>query len=110
MTKKKSEGAAGAESTGAGVDPAIASMTYEQAVKALEELVSAIEQGEVGLEESLTSCSTAPRRPCVSFRSPISSRARRRDAPPRAAWIAEKRSARSRYRTRPHARRSDDKR
>jgi exodeoxyribonuclease VII small subunit len=55
MTKKKSEGAAGAESTGAGVDPAIASMTYEQAVKALEELVSAIEQGEVGLEESLAS-------------------------------------------------------
>jgi exodeoxyribonuclease VII small subunit len=61
MTKKKTgEGGAGAESmgaesTGAGVDPAIASMTYEQAVKALEELVSAIEQGEVGLEESLAS-------------------------------------------------------
>jgi exodeoxyribonuclease VII small subunit len=61
MTKKKmGEGGAGADSMGegstaAGVDPAIASMTYEQAVKALEELVSAIEQGEVGLEESLAS-------------------------------------------------------
>lgn len=56
MTKKKaSEGAAGAEAAGAGVDPAIAGMTYEQAVKALEELVGSIEQGEVGLEESLAS-------------------------------------------------------
>jgi exodeoxyribonuclease VII small subunit len=56
MTKKKtSDGDAGAESTGAGVDPAIAAMTYEQAVKALEELVASIEQGEVGLEESLAS-------------------------------------------------------
>lgn len=59
MTKKKTgEGASGAESApagAAGVDPAITAMSYEQAVKALEELVASIEQGEVGLEESLAS-------------------------------------------------------
>lgn len=55
MTKKKStDGAAGAEA-GNAVDSAITAMTYEQAVKALEELVASIEQGEVGLEESLAS-------------------------------------------------------
>lgn len=55
MTKKKTHGAAGADQAATGVDPAIAAMTYEQAVKALEELVASIEQGEVGLEESLAS-------------------------------------------------------
>lgn len=56
MTKKKgAEGAGNPGEAASGVDPTIASMTYEEAVKALEEMVASIEQGDVGLEESLAS-------------------------------------------------------
>jgi exodeoxyribonuclease VII small subunit len=51
MSKKKQEGesAGGTEA----IDPAIAAMSYEIAVKELESLVASVEQGEVGLEKSL---------------------------------------------------------
>ncbi|MFM7262019.1 MAG: exodeoxyribonuclease VII small subunit [bacterium] len=39
----------------AGTDPAIAALSYEDAMTQLEALVERIEQGEVGLEESLAS-------------------------------------------------------
>ena len=56
MTKKKAgEGTAHPGDATSGLDPAIASMTYEEAVRALEEMVASIEQGDVGLEESLAS-------------------------------------------------------
>ncbi|MCE2884178.1 MAG: exodeoxyribonuclease VII small subunit [Planctomycetaceae bacterium] len=55
MTKKK-DTREGAESAGtAGSDPAIAALSYEDAMAQLEALVERIEQGEVGLEESLAS-------------------------------------------------------
>lgn len=40
-------------SSGGGVPPEIAAMTYEQAVEALEEIIDRIEQGEIGLEQSI---------------------------------------------------------
>ncbi len=55
MSKKK-DTREGAESAGAaGADPAIAALSYEDAMAQLEALVERIEQGEVGLEESLAS-------------------------------------------------------
>lgn len=39
----------------ASIDPAIAALNYEEAVKELEGLVASIEQGDVGLEASLLS-------------------------------------------------------
>jgi exodeoxyribonuclease VII small subunit len=57
MTKKKTgDGVRGSEPGGdGGVDPTIAALGYEDAVRQLEALVASIEQGEVGLEESLAS-------------------------------------------------------
>ena len=46
---EKSDGAAGV------IDPAIAALDYEQAVRELEALVESIEQGDIGLEASLAS-------------------------------------------------------
>lgn len=37
------------------IDPAIAALTYEAAIKQLEQLVASIEHGDIGLEESLKS-------------------------------------------------------
>ncbi len=37
------------------VDPAIAALGYEEAVRALEQLIEGIERGDVGLEASLAS-------------------------------------------------------
>jgi exodeoxyribonuclease VII small subunit len=61
-------GAGGAGSTGSadstggsgsttttGIDPTIAALSYEDAVRELESLVASIEQGDVGLEASLHS-------------------------------------------------------
>lgn len=55
MSKKKDtrEGAEPARTAGA--DPGIAALSYEDAMAQLEALVERIEQGEVGLEESLAS-------------------------------------------------------
>jgi len=58
MSKKKDtrEGAEPAGTAGtAGADPGIAALSYEDAMAQLEALVERIEQGEVGLEESLAS-------------------------------------------------------
>lgn len=70
MTRKKAgdDGAlptgstGGAGSTGGsgsttttGIDPTIAALSYEDAVRELESLVASIEQGDVGLEASLHS-------------------------------------------------------
>jgi exodeoxyribonuclease VII small subunit len=52
-------GAGGAGSSGSttttGIDPTIAALSYEDAVRELESLVASIEQGDVGLEASLHS-------------------------------------------------------
>lgn len=42
-------------SSDASVDPAIASLGYEDAMRELERLVESIERGDVGLEQSLAS-------------------------------------------------------
>lgn len=55
MSKKKAVDGAGDVAAGGGIDPAIAALNYEDAVKELESLVASIEQGDVGLEESLAS-------------------------------------------------------
>lgn len=56
MTKKKSaEDVQNASAHAGSVDPAVAAMTYEEAVRELEALVGSIEQGDVGLEQSLAS-------------------------------------------------------
>jgi exodeoxyribonuclease VII small subunit len=52
MATKKSNGSPDAP---AAVDPAIAALGYEEAMRELERLVESIERGDVGLEQSLAS-------------------------------------------------------
>lgn len=61
MTGRKKEssrsgsGEEAAAAQGAGIDPQMAALGYEEAVAQLEALVASMEEGEVGLEESLAS-------------------------------------------------------
>jgi exodeoxyribonuclease VII small subunit len=48
-------GAANSSATQGDLDPSIARLSYEDAMAELERLVESIEQGDVGLEASLTS-------------------------------------------------------
>ena len=54
MAKKSDNTNAGASGSNA-IDPAIAALGYEDALKQLELLVAQIEQGDIGLEASLKS-------------------------------------------------------
>jgi len=53
MAKKTT--AADATSTTTAADPAIANLSYEEAIRELEQLVESIERGDIGLAESLAS-------------------------------------------------------
>ncbi len=55
MSKKKDGTGELSVDGAARVDPTIAQLSYEDAMKELEELVERIEQGDVGLEASLAS-------------------------------------------------------
>jgi exodeoxyribonuclease VII small subunit len=54
MSKKK-EGTVESGTDAAAIDPSIAELSYEDAMKELETLVEHIERGDVGLEASLAS-------------------------------------------------------
>lgn len=55
MSKKKDGTGDSSVDAAAGVDLTIAQLSYEDAMKELEDLVERIEQGDVGLEASLAS-------------------------------------------------------